>query len=115
MGLGPKNVAEMSVVLVTPDNYETIRKTMEHLRVQTVAEQLEVVIVAPSASTLNISAEDTAGFHHVRLVENGEIISTGKAIAAGVRAANAPVVAYAEEHSYPGRDWAEALIKAHRS
>ncbi len=48
------------------------------------------------------------------MVEVGEIKSTGRAIAAGVRQANAPVVTYAEEHSYPAPGWAEALINAHR-
>jgi hypothetical protein len=43
---------QMSVVLVTPGRYETIRKTMQHLQAQTVADQLEIVIVAPSAATL---------------------------------------------------------------
>ena len=43
---------EMSVVIVTPDRYETIRKTMDHLRVQTARHRLEIVIVAPSAARL---------------------------------------------------------------
>jgi hypothetical protein len=34
--------------------------------------------------------------------------------AAGVRHASAPVVALAEDHSYPDPDWAAALIGAHR-
>ena len=36
---------EMSVVIVTPDGYETIRRTVEHLRAQTVKDRLELVIV----------------------------------------------------------------------
>src|SRR5262245_5678598 len=76
--------------------------------------QLELVIVAPSEAALNLDIIDTASFHLVRLVEMDEITSTGRAIAAGVRAATAPVVAYAEEHSYPAPDWAEALINAYR-
>jgi hypothetical protein len=42
------------------------------------------------------------------------VTSTGAAIAAGVQRASAPVVAYAEEHTYPDPGWAEALILAHR-
>jgi hypothetical protein len=46
----------MSVVLVTPDRYEAIRKTMEHLRAQTVSDQLEIVIVGPAKTDhVNIS------------------------------------------------------------
>jgi hypothetical protein len=32
----------------------------------------------------------------------------------GVRQASAPVVAFVEDHSFPGKGWAEALIQAHR-
>ena len=91
----------MSVVLVTPDRYDTVRKTVEYLRAQTVADQLEIVIVAPSTATLNFDAADRTAFGRVRMVEVGEIKSTGKAIAAGVREASAPVVSFAEEHAYP--------------
>ncbi|HEY7221533.1 MAG TPA: glycosyltransferase [Candidatus Binatia bacterium] len=106
--------AQMSVVLVTPDGYDSIRRTMEHLQAQTVCDQLEIVIVAPSAATLDFDPAERAAFDSVRVVEVGEVQSTGRAIAAGVREASSPVVAYAEEHSYPAPGWAEALIKAHR-
>ena len=106
--------AQMSVVVVTPNRYDAIRKTMEHLAAQTVLDQLEIVIVAPSVATLNFDAAALTAFSRVRVVEVGEIKSTGRAIAAGVREARAPVIAYAEEHSYPAPGWAEALIKAHR-
>jgi hypothetical protein len=106
--------AQMSVVLVTPDRYDTIRKTMEHLQSQTVLDQLEIVIVTPSVATLHFDDAELTAFSRVRMVEVGEITSTGRAIAAGVREASAPVIAYAEEHSYPAPTWAEALIKAHR-
>ena len=103
----------MSVVLVTPHRYDAIRKTMEHLVAQTVVDQLEIVIVAPSAAALIVDAGALAAFGWLRVVEVGEIKSTGRAIAAGVREATAPVVTYAEEHAYPAPGWAEALIKAH--
>jgi hypothetical protein len=108
------HAAQMSVVLVTPDRYDTIRKTMEHLQSQTVLDQLEIVIVTPSVANLNLDDAELTAFSRVRMVEVGEITSTGRAIAAGVREASAPVIAYAEEHSYPAPTWAEALIKAHR-
>lgn len=41
-------------------------------------------------------------------------MSTAEARAAGIRQANAPVVAFVEDHSYPDPDWAERLIEAHR-
>jgi len=105
---------DMSVVSVTADNYTTIRKVMQCLRNQTVRDRLEIVIVAPSADNLGMEVSEMKDFLRVCVVEAGEIRSTGRAIAAGVRRASAPVVAYAEEHAYPDPGWAEALIAAHR-
>jgi glycosyltransferase involved in cell wall biosynthesis len=104
----------MSVVVVTPDRYEVIRKTIRHLQAQSVRDQLEVVIVAPSADKLGLDESELKDFLQFRVVEVGAIRSTGGAIAAGMLQAQAPVVAYAEEHSYPFPGWAEALIEAHR-
>src|SRR6185369_9617736 len=62
--------AEMSVVIVTPDTYETIRKTMRHVRAQSARDRLEVVIVAPSAADVVLDDADTSGtFAAVRVVE----------------------------------------------
>jgi hypothetical protein len=105
----------MSVVLVTPDDYETIRKTVHHLREQTIRERLEIVIVAPAVHDLGLAVADFEDFRRFHVIEFGTIRSTGAAIAAGVAQASAPIVAYAEEHSYPEPGWAAALIEAHRN
>ena len=104
---------KISVIIVTPDGYQTIGKTIEHLRRQTIRDKIEVVIVAPSASSLTVDDGMLKDFFGTELVEVGEMKTTGAAIAAGVRAASAPVVAYAEEHSYPAPRWAEALVRRH--
>jgi len=105
---------EMSVVIVTPDRYETIRKTIQHLRSQKARDQLEVVIVAPSKDGLSLIEEEVIDFFHLRIVEVGPIDSTAKARAAGIRQASAPVIAFVEDHSYPAPGWAETLIAVHR-
>ncbi len=105
----------MSVIIVTPDSYDTIRKTIEHLRTQTVRERLEIVIVAPSAERLGLVESEMKDFLQFCVIEVGEIRSTGGAIAAGVRKACAPIVTYVEEHAYPEPAWAEVLISAHRT
>ena len=99
----------MSVVLVTPDNYETIRKTIQHLLAQTVRDKIEIVIVAPSEKTLNLNDSELRQFSRFRVVEVGEINSHARARAIGIRHANAPIAALTEDHSYPDRSWAEAL------
>ena len=105
---------EMSVVLVTPDCYDTIRTTLAHLKAQTARDRLEIVIVGPSKSQLCLEAADLKEFYGFRVVEVGEIKSIGAANAAGVLHSSAPVVALAEDHSFPDRDWAEVLIDTHR-
>ena len=105
---------EMSVVIVTPDCYETIRKTMQHLRAQTVRDCLEVVIVASSLERLALDDGELKEFFQFRVVEVGEIGSIARAHAAGIRAASAPVVVISEDHSFPEADWAHALIERHR-
>jgi len=103
----------MSVVIVT-DRYQTIRKTMRHLRAQTARDRLEIVIVVPSAGELSVDGMELEGFSRVRVVEVGRMKSLSRARAFGVRQASAPVVGFVESHSYPDPGWAEALIEAHR-
>ncbi len=105
---------DLSVVIVTPTHYAAIRKTMQHLRAQTVSDRLEIVIVAPAKDRLKLDESALGDFQSVRVIEVGEIRKKASAIAAGVQQATAPVVAFAEDHSYPASDWAEALIKAHQ-
>jgi hypothetical protein len=105
---------ELSVILVTPDRYAGIRNTVRHLRVQNVRDRMELIIVAPAREALEVIESELEGFHNWRVVELGRIESGGQMVAAGIRAATAPVVVYVEEHSFPASGWAEALIKAHR-
>ncbi len=104
----------MSVVIATPDNFQTIRKTISHLSSQTVCESLEIVIVASSRRELRLDKSMMEGFRRYEVVEIGAIDSIGEANAAGIRRATAPIVALAEDHCFPDRDWAQKLIEAHR-
>ncbi len=103
----------MSVVLVTPDSYLTIRKTLSHLRAQTCRGSLEIVLVAPSRQQLALDEAQMAVFAGFEVVELGAIRSIGRANAAGIRRATAAIVTLAEDHCFPDADWAERLIEAH--
>jgi hypothetical protein len=105
----------MSVVIITPDSYDTVETVVRHVHAQSVREQLEVVIVAPATDTIPLDTPKLQGFHNVRVVPFADIrSSTAAARVAGVRAARAPVIAFVEDHSFPQPGWAEALIAAHR-
>ncbi|MBW4495136.1 MAG: glycosyltransferase [Oscillatoria princeps RMCB-10] len=105
---------QMSVIIATPDTFKTIQKTLSYLRAQTVKEQLEIVIVAPSKDQLGLDESELQDFFKFQVVEVGPIPSVAFANAAGVRHASAPVVAFAETHAFPNPEWAEALIEAHK-
>jgi hypothetical protein len=104
----------LSVVIVTPDCYETIRITMRHLRAQTARQSIEIVILGPSRDAIRPPAEDLLEFHSHQLIALGTVASIGRANAAGVRHARAPIVALAEDHCFPEPGWAAALLAAHQ-
>jgi hypothetical protein len=103
----------MSVIVITPDRYETVRKTMRHLRAQTVKDRLEIVLVVPTREEAEIDESELKEFCQYRILEVGEVTSIAGANAVGVRHAAAPIIALTEDHSFPDPDWAEALIRAH--
>jgi len=103
----------LSVVLVTPGHFDTIRTTLRFLRAQTIRDQLELIIVATAKSMLGPVQSELQGFCRVHLVEFGPISSIGRANAAGVRCATAPLVVFSEDHAFPEPTWAAALVAAH--
>lgn len=103
----------LSVVVVTPDGVSTVRKTLRHLRSQSICERMEVLIVAPTAEGLGLDESEMREFYSYRVVEVGHMRSTARARAAGVRAASAEVVALAEDHAFPAPGWAESLVARH--
>ncbi len=105
---------ELSVVIVAPDGWAAIRETIKHLREQSVRDRIEIVVAAPAADRLGPDASELAGFCGVKTIEVGPIGSTAKARAMAIREASAPIVAFAEDHSYPEPKWAEMLIRAHQ-
>jgi hypothetical protein len=104
----------MSVIVISPDSYDTVRKTIRRLRAQSAKDQLEIVLVVPSVQSANIHHSELESFCAVVTVEIGDMRSTARARAVGVLHATAPVVAFVEDHAFPAKGWAEALIQAHR-
>jgi GT2 family glycosyltransferase len=106
--------SQLSVVVVSHCDSENFRMALRNLRAQTVSNLLEVIIVTSSQKDLNLDPRKFEGFSNHKILEVRPFGSGGAAKAAGVIAAGAPLVAFAEDHSYPERGWAEALIGAHR-
>lgn len=103
----------LSVILPMPAGYAPIARTMQHLRAQTVRDRIELVIAAPPGSATRIDPANLDGFAATQVIEHDREASLSQIRAAGVRAATAPVVVFAEDHCYPAPTWADALIRAH--
>lgn len=101
----------LSVIVITNRSYDVCRRSMAHARRQTYADRTEIVLVAAALDGLNPDMDDLNAFGAHQIVEAGDFASTGDAIAAGVRAARAPVVCYLEEHDYVPSDYAEKIIE----
>jgi len=87
---------------------------MCHLRAQTVAEQIEIVLVVPSHQQLQLDDSELACFHSWQVIEVGAVTSKARGFVTGIRHAHAPVVALTEDHSFPDANWAEVMIAAHQ-
>lgn len=103
----------LSVVLVT-DTWEAIAKTVRHLRAQTVAHKIELVVVAPESEDLRPDPISAEAFARIEVVGVAEISSLSWARAPGIRATSAPIVVLGETHCWPEPDWAEHLLDAHQ-
>jgi hypothetical protein len=105
----------MSVIMVTPDHCRSLRRTLKHLRAQSVADQLEIVIIGPREAVADYDlARELGMFHSHQFIEGNPLESSAAAKAAGILVATAPIVAMTEDHSFPARGWAAALIERHR-
>jgi hypothetical protein len=104
----------ISVVLPTTSDFETVATTVRHLRRQSVADRLELVVVAMARPDFLSDPPACVGLWGVQVVHTDRR-SHGDACAAGVRAARAAVVAFAEDHCFPEPGWAEALLAGYRS
>jgi hypothetical protein len=100
---------KLSFILAT-DTYATIRPVIERLRRQTVREQLEIVLVAPSSESVSEVMAHRDEFAAVRIVED-PVRDLAPARAAGIRAASGKFVFVGETHSYPQPGLAEGLLR----
>jgi hypothetical protein len=104
----------MSVVVVTPNDFAQIRRTVSHLAEQDIAGELELVVVAPSEAALADRHEaELARFATVLTVPVGPVSDVDRAAARGILAATAAVVAIVEDHAFVQPGWARAIVDAY--
>src|SRR5688572_30987354 len=109
-----QHMPDLSVVIITLENFEHIRKIIHRLQEQTVRERLEILIVTPSTVHLALEADELEMFHSFQVIELRELRSSAKARLAAVQNSKGAIIAFAEDHCFPEPSWAESLITSHR-
>jgi hypothetical protein len=109
----PADAPALSVVLIAPRHHTSVNATLARLRAQTIRSSIELILATTSREQLALPDGVGEGFWGLQVLEVGPIRSSARARAAAVRAARAQVIAFAEDHSRPAPDWAEALVAAH--
>lgn len=104
----------LSVILSTRDGWGPVARTLDHLADQTIAEQIELVLVVLDGLVPEEQPPDSvarlAGHQFVAAPESRSI---AEANAAGIRRARAPIVVLGEDHAFPAPRWGEALVARH--
>src|SRR5215210_3241363 len=108
--MGDVNLPQLSVILPLPDGHDSSEHTLRALLAQTVADQLEIVLVAPRNTVVDRRWFESVLFADVKVVRIEAMLSTAAARAAGIGAASARLVVLAEDHSFPAPDWAATFI-----
>jgi len=104
----------ISVIITTVGGFESVRTVIEHLKKQTVADRLEVIIVSPPMRLTSAEEAELKDFSNSTIMEADMEHGLYDAWVKAVNEASAPIVAFGENHAFPVPEWAEALIEAHK-
>lgn len=103
-------MSALTVATVAGSQRRRCRRQLEALAAQSVASEIEVVVVDTRPELGGIRPPEGLSTR----ILGGDSLSFGEARALGARSADGEIVAYLEEHCYPQQGWAEALIHAYR-
>jgi Glycosyl transferase family 2 len=99
--------SELSVILVNKYGFLRLQRILESLAAQSLASQLEVIVVSPFEAP---GGGSEWPFARIRYVKCGRVDSLGPARAAGAQACSTPYLVFGEDHCFPHAGWAEALL-----
>lgn len=103
----------LSAIVIIPDTYQTVARTMQALQKQTAASRMEIVFIVPASAAVDVPPDAVVPFWGVQTVTVSNL-TVARALAQGVRKARAVVVAFTEDHAFPAPNWAERLVHAHQ-
>ena len=101
----------LSAVILVRGGFDAVAPVTRQLATQALRAQIELVFVSPTP--LGVPDDAVRGFWgHQVVLETDQSVS-GPARAAGVQHSQADIVVFVEDHCYPTKGWAEALLRAH--
>ena len=103
----------LSVIVVTNTGLRSLLPILAALKDQTIASDIELIIVGPELDQHEVEACCSNVFGRVHGLSVGPIQNRGRAAAHGIMAASAPFVALTENHCFPLSDWAEQLLEGY--
>jgi len=104
---------DLSIILVCKGGLATLQVPLPGLRAQTVADRIELVIVAERGAVTRDELDRLTEFHSVRLVEQPNLITNrGRAGASAIADASAPFVAFHENHTRAMPETFERILSA---
>lgn len=107
----PKKPPKLSVFTIADQSASQCRSVLRELQRQTICSHIEVILVTPDREGLE--DKEFNAFATWQWINLPEIRNSGAAKLAAVHAARAPLVTYAEEHSFFDEAWAERLVATH--
>ncbi len=103
----------LTVALITPDDFSTIRRTAGYVASQSVAREIELLVLTPEPERLSADENCVNGFHSMKVVKVDLGRGSGPVRGTAVREASAPIIVFGEDHCFPREGWAESLLRAH--
>lgn len=104
----------MTIIITTASGGGSMRVAIEHLKKQTVASGLEIIILGPPDAWPDNMEENFGGFYGYEIMDVDLDNGLYAAWVEAIEKARAPIVALGENHAFPEPEWAEAIIEAHK-
>lgn len=100
----------LSVAITLGTNPRRAGAVLGHLRRQSIADEIEVIVVSLAEARPEFSGP--AGGLDLTVLHHPGSSDFGRARAEAARRARAPYIAYLEDHTVPAPDWAEQVLRA---
>lgn len=101
---------DLTAIVVASSDFGQVRRTVRSLAAQSIADRIELILVAPHEGVRAAAEPEMRNFHSVRFVSRGPITNVDEAVAAELCNATAPLVAPIEDHAFADPDWAERCL-----